>query len=215
MAWGGCPQVVVALKYKWASEKPVDNYGNPTTLLFPGLQLLKFLTGNLQWASAWDRAVSVCLNQEAPNPSTSSKRKSAVLSGQHSSGLGSHPAGNCSLPESHFQTVWNPGPASELRLWCFLHFRPRRQSPHQLLSAASQRCGSVKALQLTCGRCPNDAWTENSFKATASTTFVPGIYPVESCNALTTPLTQWLKPTYPASNHAVNAKSLYWSSSHR
>lgn len=66
MVWDGCPQMVVALKYKWAAEKPVGNYGNPTSLLLLVIQLLKFLAGNLQWVSAQDREVSVCPNQEEP-----------------------------------------------------------------------------------------------------------------------------------------------------
>lgn len=66
MAWDRCPQMVVALKYKWAAEKPVGNYGNPTSLLLLGIQLLRFLAGNLQWVSAQDRAVSVCPNQDEP-----------------------------------------------------------------------------------------------------------------------------------------------------
>ena len=135
--------------------------------------------------------------------------------------LGSHPGGNCSSPpppqpKSHAQTIRNPGPTSELKLWSFPHCRPRHHSPHQLLSASSQRCSSMKALQLSCGRCPKEAWTENSFKVTTSTTLVPGISAVESRNGLTAPLPQWLKPIYSASNHAANADSLYWScSSHR
>lgn len=57
---------MIALKHKWAAEKPVDNYGNPTSLLLLRIQLLKFLEGNMQWMSAQDRAVSVCPNQEEP-----------------------------------------------------------------------------------------------------------------------------------------------------
>lgn len=91
--------------------------------------------------------------------------------------------------ESH--PVWNQGAVIKSQLWWFSHFRPGHQPPHQLLSATSQRCANMKALQLTCWRWTRDAWTENSFKATVSTTLVPGIYPVESCNTLTTPLIQW------------------------
>lgn len=60
------PKKMIAFKYKWAAEKPVGNYGNPTSLLLLVIQLLKFLEGNLQWMSAQDRAVSVCPNQEEP-----------------------------------------------------------------------------------------------------------------------------------------------------
>lgn len=62
----GCGQKEVTLKYKWAAEKPVGNYGNPTSLLLLGIQLLKFLEGNLQQESVQDRAVSVYPNQEEP-----------------------------------------------------------------------------------------------------------------------------------------------------
>lgn len=98
MTWGGCPQMMVALKYKWASEKPVGDFTNPTSLQSHWLQLLKFLTGNLQWVSAWEKVVPVFLNQEAPNSSISSNGKSAVLSGQPSSVLGKPPRWELQFP---------------------------------------------------------------------------------------------------------------------
>lgn len=119
------------------------------------------------------------------NLSTTSKNKCTALSGHHFCALGKSSRTELqSSPKSHIQ--------SEIKmLWCLSHFRPGHQPPHQLLSATSQRCASMRALQLTRWRWTRDARTENGFKATASTTLVPGIYPVESCNTLTTPLMQW------------------------
>lgn len=66
MTWDRCAQKEGTVKYKWAAEKPVGNYGNLTSLLLLGIQLLKFLEGNLQQESVQDRAVSVCPNEEEP-----------------------------------------------------------------------------------------------------------------------------------------------------
>lgn len=84
------------------------------------------------------------------NLSTTSENKCTVLSGHHFSALGKSSRWELqSSPKRHIQTVWNQGAVIKLQPWCFSHFRPRYQSPHQLLSATSQRCGSMKALQLT------------------------------------------------------------------
>lgn len=77
------------------------------------------------------------------NLSTTSKNKCTALSGHHFSALGKSSRRELqSSPKSHIQ--------SEIKmLWCFSHFRPGHQPPHQLLSATSQRCASMRALQLT------------------------------------------------------------------
>lgn len=120
-----------------------------------------------------------CPGQSAPtrrNLSTTSKNKS-----QHFSALGKSSRWKLqSSPKSHIQRVWNQGAVRSSCSWDVFHICHIPELwQHESLAA------------VTCRRCTKDAWTQNSFKATVSTILIPSIYPMESCNTITTLLMQW------------------------